>query len=78
MYQYLMFDNLQYGPPRIAEPIKLGCTHLFKVLEFVIIKMTKANYLGWIVESISKTYKKINLKNTHTDKKKEKKSKALY
>ena len=30
------FDNFQYaGFPRMAEPIELGCTYIFKVLEFV-------------------------------------------
>ena len=36
MYRYLMFDNFQYGSPRMAEPIELGCAYLFIVLEFVI------------------------------------------
>ena len=43
--------------------------------------MTKTNYLGWIVESISKTYKNTKVKkktHTHTDVEKEMKNKALY
>ena len=78
MYQYLTFDNFQYGFPRMAKPMELGCTYLFKVLDFVIkYKNDKNNYLGWIVESISKTYIKKSKKKS-TDEEKERKNKALY
>ena len=44
-------------------------------------KNDKTTYLGWIVESISKTYKKKKKekkKKKKTDEEKERKNKALY